>query len=133
MVSKYLIEKIRKFTNIIINNLAQDCAIGEKVFALRARPLSSHRKWGDDLAKNADFQTRRFNLVCHVIFFRAARGLYHLIILTKMIILNRATNACLQNCAWRRIQQKMANSILRNYFMHGYKLLNAVFTEMKTS
>ena len=63
-------------------------------------------KWGDDLAKNADFQTRRFNLVCHVIFFRAARGLYHLIILTKMTILKRATNACLQTYAWRRIYQK---------------------------
>ena len=31
-----------------------------------------------------------------------ARGLYLLVILTKMAILKRATNACLQNCAWRR-------------------------------
>ena len=88
MVSKYLIEKIRKFTNIIINNLAQDCAIGEKVFALRARPLSSHRKWGDDLAKIRDFQARKLSLVVilYKTFPRCARGLYHLIILMKIII-----------------------------------------------
>ena len=51
------------------------------------RPLSSHRKRGDDLAKNTDFR-----LVCHH-FFRAARGLYHIIILTKLTILKRATDA----------------------------------------
>ena len=110
--------------------------LSEKISVLRARPLSSPRKWGGGrFGEKCRFSKKKieFGLPCYVKMFRAARGVYHLIILTNMTILKRATNACLQNCAWRRIQQKMANSILRNYFMHGYKLLNAVFTEMKTS
>ena len=32
------------------------------------RPSSSHRKWGDDFAKNADFQRGKLSLVCHFIW-----------------------------------------------------------------
>ena len=45
----------------------------------------------------------RFGEKCRFSNKKTEFGLYRLIILTKLTILKRATNACLQNCAWRRI------------------------------
>ena len=75
----------------------------------------------DDFAKIGDFQMRTLRLVVflHKTFPRCARGLCHLMILTKMTISIRATNACLQKIVHGGDFNNNAIFSFAKLFVHG--------------